>query len=828
MSTSTGTQAVPQARPLPRLPRPPRYRQLWQVPTFFAGLLALSVVAAHSLWRSPLRNPAQRELAAARQALAEGRLRPERLVSLAEKALAFAGDCPADQAEAHLFLGLALSRLAETGPAEQRRTHWQEALEHLQQAEHLGVSEADQPRLYYALGRLYWLLHQDAVRTVTYLSRGLPQGTEQPAEGYGWLAEAYLHLSPPQVEAALEANQRQLEQARDEKLLAQAHLVRGKILFHLELYDKASAVLERIGPEAAPPVRQQARRLLLEAYEKTGQWAKAGPLLQEFLQKQDEVPGGRAHALYLLGRCRLQASPPDVDGARQAWLQASQEKDAAGQAAAWQLAELAVASSPPDVNTAALALRRALAGIEQPGDFHNPYLSLEKARTIGEQVVQTILQQHQYSLAAELAALYRHLAAPGVAEVLAARAAEGLARQGAREAAQAPAERARVLQQQARQHWQRAAHQNEQAAAALAPQARDLLWQAAQDYRLADDPAHAADLFQRLVTLGLPPERQAEAWFYLGEAQRALGQLEKAQKSYLECANFTASPFSCKARYQLAQQAIAQGQFAHAEELLVQNLNIINTQGDTAAYRESLRALADLLFRERKYEEACVRLEQVVKEYPDDPQVLAYRDRLAQCYRQLARQAWKQYSDLTTPGSPHPGPGNRAYYETKRQEWLGRAVGIYQKLLDDLRQRAAVHPLTPAEMELRRKTELALADLEYERNNCLEALRLYLQLAKSYPYQSEALFACHGLMRCINVLRLSATEELRLRLPDIQKVLHEVREHLPRIPDSELARIALDDQGGAAPTRAELEERLNQLIHYVDHDLPQYLHGPSE
>src|SRR5690242_16123806 len=88
--------------------------QLWQVPTFFAGLLTLlAVLVGSAFHHTPPSQQFHREIAALREALRQPVGSPEQMLPLAENALAVARkDFPSQAAEAHFLLGLVYARLA--------------------------------------------------------------------------------------------------------------------------------------------------------------------------------------------------------------------------------------------------------------------------------------------------------------------------------------------------------------------------------------------------------------------------------------------------------------------------------------------------------------------------------------------------------------------------------------------------------------------------------------------------------------------------------------------------------------------------------------------
>src|SRR5947208_1610879 len=104
MTTNGAPTGGTSPRPAARGDRPGR--ELWQVPTFLAGLLAVSLVSANVSVRTASPAPVGRDLAAARALLRDRHGSADQALALARAALAAAGEDPEPAAEAHLLLGL--------------------------------------------------------------------------------------------------------------------------------------------------------------------------------------------------------------------------------------------------------------------------------------------------------------------------------------------------------------------------------------------------------------------------------------------------------------------------------------------------------------------------------------------------------------------------------------------------------------------------------------------------------------------------------------------------------------------------------------------------
>src|SRR5262249_22693105 len=159
-----------------------------------------------------------------RRALQERHAPAEHLLTAAVEILSRTGQLPDYAGQAHFLLGTAHLRLAEHGPAGKVNEQRAKALEHLERAEKLGGPADDRPRLDYRLGKLLYQSGGDLRRAIEYLARVPAAAMDDPADGYDMLAQAYLRLPAPDVEAALQANQKQIEYVDDEAVLGPARV----------------------------------------------------------------------------------------------------------------------------------------------------------------------------------------------------------------------------------------------------------------------------------------------------------------------------------------------------------------------------------------------------------------------------------------------------------------------------------------------------------------------------------------------------------------------------------------------------------------------------
>src|SRR5262249_8870872 len=153
---------------------------------------------------------------------------------------------------------------------------WKKARSYLEEAQTLGVAEADILRLTYLVAKAWYHTGGNIQDVIEFLERSIDEGADQPAEGYALLADAYLHLPTRNVEAAVRANEKALAVPYvPEELLGPVRLLRGELLLELKRTEEARKVLANIGSQAPPAVRARARCLRALSLQEEEHWAEA-------------------------------------------------------------------------------------------------------------------------------------------------------------------------------------------------------------------------------------------------------------------------------------------------------------------------------------------------------------------------------------------------------------------------------------------------------------------------------------------------------------------------------------------------------------------------
>jgi tetratricopeptide (TPR) repeat protein len=763
--------------------------QLWQVPVFVTGLLALAAVwVARPLWHGEQPRPRERDLAAAREALNGEHPDVARAIQLARSAL---DQLPDRAGEAHFLLGSAYLRRTGEAGGEEAAEAWRGAQEHLEQADALGVPDGDRAALAYRLGKVLYHAGADPQRVIAYLARSVDVAADDPGEAYGMLAQAYLKLPTPDVRAALQANKKQLDLPRDnDDLLAPARLLRAQLLLQTQDREEARKALAAIKRGAPPEVYAPARLLLARLYQQDGLWSEAARLWEEARQDKAEVPGGQPRLLYDLGVCyRKTGKEAEADRVLASALGAAGD---AGQAAALQLADLRLIGPQPA--SALGCFDRAVRGLAGPADYHNALVALEEARPLFEKGLQVYRLAGDYASALRLAHLYEKVAPADVAQEAVGQLAEAWAQKC----------QAAHRDEDARAHWLEAADAYQAVAdrATTAPEQSPWLWRAARCAVQAKEPARAASGLKRFLEVETAlkdkasPDRLGQGWLALAQVFEAQGEGEAAGAAYAKCLEFP-GPFAHRARYQLALALVAQHKPDEAEAVLVQNLELMRPSPDDDAQEKSLFTLADLLFRRGDYRMALLRLDEGLSRFPAHAGATAARLQLAECYRRLSAQ------EVENSRGERLSPEARAHYRELARDSLEKAADTYQRLAEDLLAHHNAHALPEPEQALLTQAEFAAADCRYDLGKYQEALRLYQLLAVRYHHRVEGLMALRNACRCYWVYPPQ---------PDrARETIAQMRALLKEMDDAALANQlgAWADQLGAWATRQKWEDWLN-------------------
>lgn len=665
MASTPAPSVIPSSGP-PRAAVPP-FARLWQVPTFLLGVVTLIATwASTPLWQTPRPLPHDWAIRELRQLLSTANPDMSRALALAEGALQEAEEEPFLTGEAHFLAGSVLVALAEKSSGGAEVEPWRRARALLERATSFPITEDDEPRLRFRLAKAKLATESVVLPALLEtLQSTVEAGAESPEEAaraYGMVAEAHLRLGKPDLEAALAATEKQIQQPLvNDVLLAPARLRRGELLLRLKRSDEARQVLRNVGHQAPPAIVAQARQRLAQSLEAEEQWSDAAEVWRQLREDRANPRRDSSLILYRLGLCLRNAGRREE--AREPWEESVRLAVPGDETAAATLGlgELYLQGDRP--KTALPLLERALREVKKPADWRNAHLPLARVQEVFEAGCLSLRESRVFEVSLELAKLSERLLAPGRARELEAVTAEAWGRHKRQEAQNLkPGVQRQTLEQEAAALLVRAAQSLMKSTEEMTQneEKTDRFWRAAELY--ADAPDLRASITTREQFLELAqnlgrdrPEqfgpRIGEGWYRLAEARRAAQFESESLAAFEECLKWDQARFggtgrfAVRARYHLAEAWRSRGRLDDAQDAHEQNLQILRESRDVRdpeAKEKTLFALGHLCYerRERKDElaKAVSCLESAIEQFPKSESVLTARHQLAESYRLLAEQ----------------------------------------------------------------------------------------------------------------------------------------------------------------------------------------------
>jgi len=788
-------------------------RPLWHAPLFVVGVAALvGVLYARPFFPEGYPdNRLNRALANARSILGKADGNAEFALKVAGRALDQAERFPDLKGEAAFLCGWASQKLAEKADAATAAELWRKSKVALEQAREAGVPEEDKPRLAFRLGKAR--MKAGEIRPALDDLEEAAASPENRVEAYILLSDGCLRLQPPDLKRALKANRELREnlEITDEQATA-AKLTGGSILLMLGKPDEARASLEKITDAAPPEILQQARLLRARSYqnEKPPRWEEAALVYKEALADARAPVPDAPLARFYLGVCYKYLEQPKA--AIDAWVECVRtSKGPEGLAAGLALADAYLVV--PDHDKAAAALARAAAVAPPAAKWANPHLPANEYADLFTRCLEALKLAERHDLILDLADAYAKAVPPKQALAVKAAASAAL---GAQKRAEHRAKPSDALLKQARDLSAAAGAAREVMAdlEGLDPAERgEELFQAAMLYLAAEDPARGATVLFRLVKLeGVPPARLGEARFRLAEHYRETGQKPAAVEAYRKCMEYD-TPFSYRARYQLAMAALEGGEIDEAEAMLSQNVRRLSFDSEPETRAQSTFALANLLYQRKQYTLVVRRLEVAIgqfKESPlfkDSPELTRARFQLADSYRQMAAIE----SQNLHAGGPISDKA-RDHFEKQYKLWQRHAADEFSSLDRHLQDPAGQDHLT---REQRTQVPFIAAKCIFNLGQHEDALKLYERLIKQHGHSAEGLDAlggavsCHAQMRKADLIRQRMLQ-IEMALPHVppevqnpwKKWLEDARKQLPPLEPKEKEKEPATPPPGYPPTAA--------------------------
>ncbi len=690
-----------------------------------------------------------------------------------------AEDLPPDSYGAPAFImGAALAYEADRSFSDDKKPYYLLSSRYLTQARDLGIPPDREGEGLFQLGRTLFLSGQiPASRPV--FEQALDAAPRHRSEILWLLTEAHLSDANPLYAEALAWNDKYLA----DRILRPADrrrglLQRARILLGLNQKEACLATLEEIPAEA----KDQAEALVIKAgvimatanemraeeeltperqQEIRKQYDAAIEVLQAAQGRDTLSSQASRKAMFLTAVCLLRKEEFNKALEQFAYTSRSNPDTPESLAADFEMGEML--RKLGDHKEALIAYSRALAQVNDPNDYSNPWIALNELQGRVVAAYDFYLEEEAFDSALLLtASMHPLLPTPRVTELEAkSRALWG---RHLLATAQSLGSDSLVTQQEAGREQLRLAGVAYARLAKLrivTDSYTDDLWEGAQCYMEGHDYFHAVEIIQEYLNNGTR-QRHPQALVDLGEAQLNLGRADGALAAFEECIEFHPRDAAAYRARLVASQAHAEkGEMEQAEALLDANLNGHLAPG-SMEWRDSKFAMGRLLYGEGRYEEAAQHLDEAVRRYPECDQTLEAYYLLAECYRSAAAILRKQVD-------------NDLVESVKRtnllrvRDHLTRAGEYYAFVQQTLNERQERQQLTEVERKTLRNCYFAIGATWFDLKDYENAIRFYTAASTRYQNSPEALEAYVQIARAYQ--RTSNPQEARATVRRGEEVL---------------------------------------------------------
>jgi tetratricopeptide (TPR) repeat protein len=756
-------------------------RHLWQVPVFFLGVAAVltACLTRPFVGHDPVRQ-FHHDLAEARRLLHRHGGDADAALRYAQQAVDSIMYDAGRAAEAFFLLGTAHIAVAESAGGPAAEEHWREAKRYLEESERRGLAGDDAGRLHYRLAKVCFHTHDDPQHVVALLKANTEQSDDR-AEAYNLLSQAYLRLNPPNLKEALLANKVLREKVPQigEDVLGPAKLSGAKLLLRMHQPEEARKTLEKIDDGAPPVVLNEAHMLLAGLYQEERKWSAAAELWKAVLaEKRVPIPDPGS-VLYNLGLCCRALD--QANKAAEAWGECLRHNHGEeGQAAALELAELRLQEAGSE--KAVEMLGEAVAKVRKAEDWKNSLADLTRVRELFEKSVQTYRQTNRFDLAVRSAELYERLASPPKAQILRADLHAEWARHKLEQARQTKDSAVRGKEEAAgHELFRQAAEARAEAARLVADKAEkdEHFWLSAVYSFEGRDYPRSREKLEKILQVDLENiDRTSEGWYLLGETYKNLDKKKDAEIAYGRCIECDAH-FTCRARYQLAMLDIEAGRIDQAASNLDQNLKLDHGDPDPEFQGKSRFVLCSLLYQggskfPSNYRRVVVLLEGMLDRVPVTPEAVRARFQLADSYRQLGGQRTVNHflsGQMSKEADDH-------FLDQNRRS-LGHAAEEFTRLEEFLKDQELASLLT---VRQRSEVPFIVAGCNYDLGEYDKALQKYEELAAKWGKTLYGLRALAETVRCYGAVKnfekmRERTEQIRTLLPATEELSEAEKQH---------------------------------------------------
>ncbi len=309
------------------------------------------------------------------------------------------------------------------------------------------------------------------------------------------------------------------------------------------------------------------------------------------------------------------------------------------------------------------------------------------------------------------------------------------------------------------------------------------LWKAAGLFDAAGDTLRSAGIYEEFTAQRPADPRVPEALLDTGRLYQSVGQIDKAIPVYQRnIRENPRTPAAYTSAVNLARCYMTLGpqDFDKAEAALLSlvqdNRDLLPTANE---FRISIFTLGELYYRNQRWADAILRLEEARTRYPDDPGVPHATFMLAESYRHSAQE-------IGAALQKNPGADDRAAMESARTDRYARAADLFGSVIGALDSApdqpsatttapaASSARLSPVDAEYLRTAYLDRASCAYETQRYSDAIHLYDGVASRFP---DELIAVDAYIQIVN-------SYLALQQPaEAAAAAERARWVLKRIPD---------------------------------------------
>lgn len=266
----------------------------------------------------------------------------------------------------------------------------------------------------------------------------------------------------------------------------------------------------------------------------------------------------------------------------------------------------------------------------------------------------------------------------------------------------------------------------------------DSLWRGIDLYERAGDTPSAIASLELFVTERPSDPLAPDALLRLGQAQRSMGQFDKAIAAYQQ--NRTKYPKSLaasKSAVPLALAYAAKGpdHYAKAQAVLesvLDNNPLLDPSSEE--FNAALFELGHLGYRAGRFEQSIARLDEFARRYPKDDRLGQVMFLTGDGYRKSAQQLGQK---LATASTADPG-FDPAEVASAKRERLGKAKALYDGVVDRYRD---AKPTTDTEKLYDKLAHFYRADCLYDLGEYEKAIPLYDKAAFRFQDDPSALAA---------------------------------------------------------------------------------------